>query len=170
VTSNSARCLGAWLFAAVLLFRGGSAVQQSVSARNWPAVDATVLESDARWVEHHRAVGRSMWSHQLHLRYSYTVGGRGYIGTRASFSAWGQNESFNPFSWMIARRCPVGTRVLAHYDVMDPSRSVLDPAARWSAWIALILGALAARLGLVYSRRVTAEKNAMQGPRYAQHR
>ncbi len=72
MTSNSARCLLAWLFAAVLLFRGGNAIRESFEVRNWLSVDAIVTESDARWVEHRLPVRKSMSTYELHLRYAYT--------------------------------------------------------------------------------------------------
>jgi Protein of unknown function (DUF3592) len=161
VSLNSVRCLLAWVFAAVLLFRGGNALLKSFEARDWPSVDAVVTESDARWVEHHRPVYKSMWTYELHLRYAYTICGREYIGTRASFSAWGPNENFNPLSSVIARRLPVGKPVVAHYDPLDYSRSVIQPRARPSVWIALALGLLMARLGVIYSRRVEGEKKQL---------
>jgi hypothetical protein len=165
VTSNSARCLFAWLVAAVLLFRGGNAIRESFEARNWRSVDAIVTESDARWIEHTRALGPSMWSYELHLRYRYMIDARQYVGTRASFSAWGPNENFNPFSSAIAARFPAGTHVVARYDPADPSHSVILVAARLSAWMALLLGMLLARLGLIYSRRVELEKKS-SAPRH----
>jgi hypothetical protein len=142
----------------VLLFRGGQAIRESFEARNWLSVDAIVTESDARWVKHRLPVRKSMWTYELHLRYVYTVNGRKYVGTRASFSAWRPNENFNPFSSTIAADFPVGTHVVAHYDPAAPSRSVLLAPARPSAWVALLLGVLLARLGLMYSRRVQLEK------------
>jgi hypothetical protein len=163
VTSNSARCLFAWLLAAVLVFRGGNAIRESFQTRNWQPIHALVTESDARWVEHRLPVRRSMWSYELHLRFVYTIKRRVFTGARASFSAWGPNENLNPFNSAIAHRFPEGTQVIAHYDPLDPSRSVLQPAARPSAWLALALGLLAARLGLVYSRRVTAERQIGRG-------
>lgn len=163
MTSNSARCLSAWLLAAVLLFRGGNAIRESFQTRTWQPINALVTESDARWVEHRPAVGRSMWSYELHLRFVYTVNRRKFTGSRASFSTWGPNENLNPFNSAIARRFPKGTLVIAHYDPLDPSRSVLQPAARLSAWVALALGLLAARLGLIYSRRDTAERQTARG-------
>jgi Protein of unknown function (DUF3592) len=158
VAANSARFVFAWIVAAGLLFRGGNAIRESLEARNWPTIPAVVTESDALWVEHHQAVKRSMWNYELHLRYAYTIGGREYIGSRASFSAWGPTENFNPLNSTIAHRYPVGARVSAHYDPSDYSRSVLQPVARLSAWIAFSLGILLARLGLVYARRVEREK------------
>jgi hypothetical protein len=146
VTSNSARCLFAWLLAAVLVFRGGNAIRESFQTRNWQPIHALVTESDARWVEHRLPVRRSMWSYELHLRFVYTIKRRVFTGARASFSAWGPNENLNPFNSAIAHRFPEGTQVIAHYDPLDPSRSVLQPAARPSAWLALALGLLAARL------------------------
>jgi hypothetical protein len=98
---------------------------------------------------------------ELHLRYAYTVGGKEYIGTRASFSAWGPTENLNPFNSAIAHRYPVGARVLAHYDPLDYSHSVLQPAARLSAWVAFLFGLLLAWLGLVYARRAEAEKKQL---------
>ncbi len=161
MTLNSAKCLLAWVFAAVLLFRGGSALRQSLAARHWPGVDAVITESDARWVEHPRPAYKSMWTYELHLRYAYTIRGREYIGSRASFSAWGPNENFNPLSPAIAGTLPVGKQVVAYYDPLDYSRSVVDPRARPSVWIALILGLLMARLGVVYSGRVEEEKKQL---------
>jgi len=161
VTLNSARCIFAWIIAAVLLFRAGTALHDAFKARTWPSLDAIVTESDARWVEHRQPVRRSMWSYQLHLRYVYLVDGRKYIGTRASFSAWGPTENFNPFNSAIAGKYPVGTQVQAYYDPTDPSRSVLQKNPRPSAWIALVLGLLIAKLGISYSRRVAEEKNPL---------
>jgi hypothetical protein len=158
VTLNSARCLLAWIFAAILLFRGGNALLESFKARDWPGVQAVVTESDARWVEHHRPVYKSMWTYELHLRYAYTIRSREYIGSRASFSAWGPNENFNPLSSVIAKSLPVGKQVVAHYDPQDYSRSVVEPRVRPSVWIALALGLLMALLGVFYSRRVEGEK------------
>jgi hypothetical protein len=146
------------LFAAVLLFRGGQAIRESFEASHWPDVGAVVTESDARWQEHRLPVRKSMWTHELHLRYVYTIGSREYIGTRASFSAWGPNENLNPLSSAIAAKFPVGMHVLAHYDPAAPSRSVLLTTARPSTWVALFLGILLAWLGLRYSRRVELEK------------
>jgi len=158
VTANSARFVFAWIVAAVLLFRGGNAIRESFEARNWQSIPAIVIESDARWIEHHQPVHKSMWSYELHLRYAHTIGGQEYIGTRASFSAWGPTENFNPFNSAIAHRYPVGAEVLAHYDPLDYSHSVLQPVARLSAWAAFLFGLLLAWLGLVYARRVEAEK------------
>jgi hypothetical protein len=168
MTSNAGRCILAWVFAAVLLFRGGNALRESFEARSWPSVDAVVTESDARWVEHHRSVRMSMWTHELHLRYLYSVDGQEYLGTRFSFSAWAANENFNPFSSAIARRFPVGSHIVVHYDPADHSHAVLQPAAGLSAWIALVLGLFLARLGVIYSRRVEAEKKPQTAPAIAQ--
>ncbi len=161
MTANSARFVSAWIVAVVLLFRGGNAIRESFEARNWPSIPATVTESDARWVEHHLPVHRSMWSYELRLRYAYSIGGREYIGTRASFSAWGPTENFNPFDSAIAHRYPVGAGVLAHYDPLDYSHSVLQPVARLSAWVAFLFGLLLAWLGLVYAQRTEAEKKQL---------
>jgi uncharacterized protein DUF3592 len=158
VTPNSARCLLAWLFAAVLLFRGGNALRESFVARNWPSANAVVAESDAEWVEHHRSVRMSMWTYELHLRYLYTINGRVYVGSRFSFSGWGPNERFNPFSAKIARDLPVGSSTFAYYDPSDYSRSVLRPAARFPAWIMFVLGMVLARAGFVFSQRVAEDK------------
>jgi hypothetical protein len=161
VTPNSLRCVFSWIIAAVLLFRAGTAIYESFEARNWPDVDAIVVESDARWVENRQAVRRSMWSYQLHLRYAYTIEGRSYVGTRAGFSAWGAAENFNPFNSSIARKFPAGVRVQAHYDPLNPSRSVLETAPRMSGWIALVLGLLLAKVGITYARRVEEEKKQL---------
>ena len=161
MTANSARFVFSWIVAAVLLFRGGNAIRESFEARNWRSIPAIVTESDACWVEHHLPVHKSMWSYELHLRYAYTIGGREYIGTRASFSAWGPTENFNPFNSAIAHRYPVGARVLGHYDPLDYSHSVLQPVARLSAWVAFLFGLLLAWSGLVYARRAEAEKKQL---------
>jgi hypothetical protein len=79
------------------------------------------------------------------LRYTYTIEGRSYVGTRAGFSAWGAAENFNPFNSSIARKFPAGVRVQAHYDPLNPSRSVLETAPRMSVCIALVLGLLLAK-------------------------
>jgi hypothetical protein len=161
VTLNSARCIFAWIIAAVLLFRAGTALHDAFKARTWPRLNAIVTESDARWAEHRQPVRRSMWTYQLHLRYVYLVDGRKYIGTRESFSAWGPTENFNPFNSAIAGKYPVGAQVQAYYDPTDPSRSVLQKNPRPSAWIALVLGLFIAKLGIRYSRRVAEEKNPL---------
>jgi len=158
MTSNSSRCIFAWIIAAVLLFRAGTAIHDAFQARNWPSLDAIVTESDARWVEHRQPVRRSMWSYQLHLRYEYIVGGRKYIGTRAWFSAWGPTENFNPLNAAVANKFPVGARVQAHYDPLNPSHSVLYKTPRLSVWIAFVLGLLCAKVGMTYARRVEDKK------------
>lgn len=163
MTPNSVRCVFSWILAAVLLFRAGTALYEAFEARNWPSLDAIITESDARWVEHQRSVRRSMWSYQLRLRYVYTIAGRRYIGTRASFSAWGPAESFNPFNSSIASKFPAGARVQAHYDPLNPSHSVLEKAPRLSVWIALVLGLLFAKVGITYARRVEEEKKQLAG-------
>jgi hypothetical protein len=54
-----------------------------------------------------------MWTYELNLRYAYMIDSREYIGTRLSFSAWGPNENFNPFSSAIAADFPAGAHVEA---------------------------------------------------------
>ena len=163
MTPNSARCVFSWILASMLLFRAGTALYESFEARNWPSLDAIITESDARWVAHQRSVRMSMWSYQLHLRYVYTIGGRSYIGARASYSAWGPTENFNPFNSAIASKFPSGARVQAHYDPLNPSHSVLEKAPRLSVWIALVLGVLFAKVSMTYARRVEEEKKQLAG-------
>jgi hypothetical protein len=160
VRGNFIRYVLAWSLALVLLYRGGNAISQSLGARAWPITAGVVHESDARWIAGHYRLAAPIWSYQLHLRYAYRVAGKEYIGTRASFGGWGEVELNNPFAAALAHALPVGAVVPVHYDPRDPTRSVLEPRARASAWIALLAGIGLAMVGRRYWRRALAESRA----------
>jgi hypothetical protein len=69
-------------------------------------------------------------------------------------------NAINPFAAALAHALPVGTVVPVHYDPRDPTRSVLEPRARASAWIALLAGIGWAMVGRRYWRRALAESRA----------
>lgn len=125
---NSLRFLLTFVFAMLLLFRGGGALLESFQARSWQTTEAVVTESTAGWVGHQRAMYKSVLRYELQVRYVYSVNGRAYTSLRVRFSPWGPNENFNPAISSILNKYPVGTQVHAHFDPIDPAHSVLEPA------------------------------------------
>ncbi len=94
------------------------------------------------------------------MRYAYAVDGHEYTGSRIRFSLYGPNENFNPFISTMLRKYPVGTRTLAHFDPLDPSRSVLDPSSAPADWFAVVMGIGLVVIGIRYAQRVQAAKRA----------
>jgi hypothetical protein len=104
-----------------------------------------------------------MLSYQLHLRYSYSVGSRQFVGTVASFGPWGTEENMNPFGARLAAALPPGSKVNVYFNPADPARSVIDPHVRPSSWTALLMGMGLAIAGFRFAALAEKEKRLAAG-------
>ena len=109
----------AFLAATTLGFIGaavtGLGLYRAQVASAWPRAGGEIVRS--RFVS-----GTSKTSDRLDVEYTFEVAGQVHRGTRISYTLiWGTG-----FTRAAQSRYPTGTKVTAHYDPADPSRSVLE--------------------------------------------
>jgi hypothetical protein len=111
--------LGALVGAGVFGYRGASLVHQGVASHDWPTVKGKIIAS-------RRVEQRSKTSHTVRseIRYTFTVEGRTYTSDNLWFGDFQKAES-NLWAY------PLGSDVTVHYQITDPSVSVLQPGARF---------------------------------------
>lgn len=111
----------------------------------WPSVEGGIISSEIRIVSPRR--GTSFW--QPTLRYSYSVGGRDYIGEL--WRAYPNEIYDTPFARQFTTRYAPGTVVAVRYDPGEPTRAALEPgivtdtdhagaAAGWVVVVTLLYG------------------------------
>jgi len=130
----------ALLFASVSLLAGALLVGLSLWLRarsqeclSWPSVLGRITES--RVDDEHIEMTKPI------LRYHYEVGGRAYVGFRASFSGYGvsraaMDELLKPYV--------CGSSVRVYYNPKRPASAVLDNTGRsdWLYWFLFGIGFL----------------------------
>ncbi|MBE2215395.1 MAG: DUF3592 domain-containing protein, partial [Opitutaceae bacterium] len=116
-----------------------------LSARSWPAVQATVVSSE---VASHDSDDGTTYS--VEITYRYAVGGREYLSNRYSFMRV-SSSGYGPKAEIVAAH-PPGARVLCYVNPADPTDAVLQRG--WSGSMAFglipIVFALAGG-GLLYA-------------------
>ena len=101
--------------AAALLLLGSLGAFTGAQTWRWPQTDARILVSD----------GRTATSRSAEIRYSYSVGGRDYIGGAVQPYDFGlQNWFLSPHQ---AHRYRENAPVRVSYDPADASVAVLEP-------------------------------------------
>lgn len=96
-------------------------LRDAVHSPSWPTTRGTVVVSsvdrewNAREGEHY---------YDLHIWYTYVVGGREYRGTAVTF---GRHRAGPDYMYRIKAKYPIGSSVSVYYDSRDPSRAVLEP-------------------------------------------
>ena len=126
---------------------------ESRNVREWPAVDAHVIQSEIEVSKKIVPLGRSRRTHidffALRIEYEYEVNGERFTGNRMSLAS-------NPCGYDRAeieqwtRKFPLGATIPVHYSPAHPERSVVEctggPGPMGLAFgILAILGGLAMR-------------------------
>jgi len=108
----------------------------------WPKASGTIVSAT---VEKHPEL-YNFANYTPEVTYHYSVAETLYTGTRLRFgsfataSLWAEDQ--------LAHYRP-GTNVTVYYDVDKPSRSVLEPGAKWPLYALLLPGALMTSAGLL---------------------
>ena len=102
--------------------------RQANRAKQWPAVEGTVLTSKTESYKTRAGSARQgalVTMYEPMVEYSYLVDGREYHSTQVSFGARVSSVSNEPAAQRAARY-PVGAKVAVHYDAQHPTVAVLE--------------------------------------------
>jgi hypothetical protein len=131
------------------LVAGGRLISISVKGRGWPVTSGHVIEKS---VGPSSTTGASRAGHYFEprVKYTYTVAGKNYIGTRIRSVTAAYDKSH---AERIVNDMPESVRV--HYNPRDPGDAYLQPSSVALAAVALLIGVvcLAIGAGLFYARK-----------------
>lgn len=139
----------------IALGGGSYDAYRTYQARGWPTADAEILSSDVERVFVGRRKGGHAWFPRI--RYSYTVEGRTYSGSRVGvaedsllvrfkFDSGGYNHKN---ATAIANRYPVGAQVAVKYNPEHHEEAVLDANMSATTTYFLVIGGIALLVGLI---------------------
>lgn len=114
----------------------------------WPTTEARLLSSDARRFEsQRREEDRTVTDvrHTVSIRYSYSVGGREYLGEGIQPYSYGMQNSATAREQ--SERYRPGMAVPVVYDPNDPSEVYLEPGASSVSRMLLTIGVILAIAG-----------------------
>ena len=129
----------------VICIVGAGILKNAKASADWPVAQGSVVSSQ---VVRRRSSGRDGVSvtYKAEVLYEYTVDGGKLLSNRVSF---GQYSSSNPGrARRIANRYPKGKKAQVYYDPSDPEVAVLEPGARWSAYVPLGAGGVSVLAGM----------------------
>lgn len=116
----------------------------SYAITRWPVTPARVVRSSISNATNGR--------HFPVVHYEFYLAGRRYVGAGITRPATPAQSGSAPVTEAsadsIVARYPLGTEVLAGYDPVNPSRSVLRPRFNWWTLVPVFLGAVLAGAGV----------------------
>lgn len=124
------------------------------ASSHWPSVPGRITSSKTEMV-----VGRH-GSSGADIRYTYSVGGARFNGSRLEVVDYSANTSYA--SDAVAE-FPEGAEVPVHYDPARPGNSVLRPGANWVAYTIPLLSILMVGFGAALVR-LSLRLGATDGP------
>lgn len=121
----------------------------SYSITKWPVVPARVILSQVEPT----ANGRF----RPHVEYELYLAGLRYVGTGIVRPATTTDPVTMAFSReraeSVVAAYPIGRELLAGYDPVNPSRTVLQPRFNWWTTVPVVMGALLAAVGIMMWRQ-----------------
>jgi hypothetical protein len=133
------------LIGAVIIIYTLIARHQAGKTQQWPSTEGKVVFARVRYI--HAATSTvTVGSHQMEIRYQYTVAGAEF--TSLSIAPYGWSLALSEMQ-RIAQRYPQNSPVRVYYNPAQISESVLDPGAPHWLNVLHIPGCLLVLAGLV---------------------
>jgi hypothetical protein len=119
------------------------ALAESLASAHWPSTPGRIISAHSRFV-----VGRYN-STGPDIRYTYSVGGRGFAGSRVDVVTYSSNTSYASDALAQFRE---GAKVPVYFDPAHPQRSALRRGANWVAYVLPVLSLILTLFGLALIR------------------
>ena len=132
-----------------VVYYGYRLIRKARASTEWPAAQGTV-ESSAVDVKRERERDSDGDVHYEtkyipRIVYRYQVEGTDYYGEQISF---GNTSSRSPnWAYRIRDQYSPGMEVSVYYDPANPQEAVLQPGAKWTTYIVLVIGVVFALTG-----------------------
>lgn len=124
-------------------YLGGAFRKEAQRSLDWPKTDGTVTSSK---VVHSEGATVASNHYQPVVEYSYTVGGKEYLGNNIVIGPTGT------LPWLAKREVdqyPVGSSVQVYYKPQDHSEAVLNPGVTKSINGTIAVGLILVGIGIV---------------------
>ena len=125
----------------VLTGYGVISIRKGYESRTWPETRGTIISSHMERRTHRDSQkNKSRLQYIAIIRYSYTVNGRGHVGSKIGF---GKSQYISNRSIKVERylqQFPVGKSVTVYYNPADHGEAVLNPGITGGAFLMLAGG------------------------------
>jgi len=131
-----------------LAWWGKGYLADAQATAKWPTVEGTVLETRIHTYKSTSGSGskkRTTTMYEPIVVYRYEVDGKTYTHDQVEFASGGSSSASS--AKKTIHRYPVGSKVTVYYDPELPQNALLEPGAKWYAYMPLGFGVLFALVG-----------------------
>lgn len=128
---------------ALTILWGIPTARNAMQSQKWSSTDGQITTSR---VSENQSSSDDNLTYTAKIAYEYTVNDTKYIGSTVAFGDYGSSDPAHAGN--IVSRYPVGKSVKVYYNPDDSQTSVLEPGARWSSFMGLIIGIIFSLVGV----------------------